>query len=172
MTTATNLYQIQNNYQELFEELDQMVLNDDFSPEDLKLLMQQLEINEAELKEKADAYAAVIRRKKSEADFLKSEAKRLNELASAELKKANMLQERITQALQSRGLNKLESAHFRFGFRTSKAVEIISEEMVPESYQAIKISKSPDKMAIKQAIQSGTEIPGAMLVERKSLQIK
>lgn len=44
--------------------------------------------------------------------------------------------------------------------------------LIPNEYQRTTIKVEPDKTAIKQAIQSGHNVPGAHLEQRKSIRIK
>ena len=57
-------------------------------------------------------------------------------------------------------------------WRRSEAVEIDNEEEVPKEYLKEKITYTPDKTLIKQAIKEGKEVKGARLIERNNLQIK
>ena len=60
----------------------------------------------------------------------------------------------------------------QIAWRKSEAVEIDNEELLPKEYLKEKITYTPDKTAIKEAIKSGKEVQGAKLVKRNNLQIK
>lgn len=171
-TTRTSLYVIENQYAELF---DRLIIAADglMNDEERAQLEADLLINEQEFTEKADAYAAVIRQKEARAEFLKSEAKRLQEAAKAELAQAEYLQTKISEAMRNRGLDKAETAHYRLSFRRSEAVELsVPADQLPGLYQRTELVYSADKAAIKTALKLGTQIPGAVLSVRQNLQIK
>ena len=67
---------------------------------------------------------------------------------------------------------KAEDGTFKASFRKSKAIEILDEAQIPAEFMAEKITYTPNKTAIKSAIESGREVPGAKQVERQNLQIK
>lgn len=67
---------------------------------------------------------------------------------------------------------KAEDGTFKASFRKSKAIEILDEAQIPAEFMAEKITYTPNKTAIKSAIESGQEVPGAKQVERQNLQIK
>ena len=46
------------------------------------------------------------------------------------------------------------------------------ENEVPEEYKTVKVTKTVDKAAIKNAIKSGKEIPGAHIETSETIQIK
>lgn len=93
------------------------------------------------------------------------------------------------QALQNKAKRMLEKLQFDLNgetfkctevsvsYRKSKAVEIIDEqafkdfEFYPE-YVTVKTEISPNKTAIKEAIERGEVIHGCAIVERQNIQVK
>lgn len=57
-------------------------------------------------------------------------------------------------------------------WRKSEAVEIENENDIPKKYMTKKITLTPNKTKIKEAIKGGAEVKGCKLVERQNLQIK
>lgn len=136
------------------------------------LLMEELN-NEA-LMAKADATCWVIDRIRGQAAFRKQQAQRLAELAKADQSRADSLEESLVLVL-----TRLRPASTRFSFdhheltsRRSAAVEIEDESALGEEWVTVTTTTKPDKLAIKQALQGGTEVPGAKLVQRRSWSIK
>ena len=165
---SKSLYEIQTEYQILFDTLEQA---DGLPPEQMAELMALLDINEAEFRAKAEAYAATIRAKGARAEELRKEAKRLTDWAKTEEALADRLTDRIMAAMLSQGVKKAETEHFRFGLRSSEAVEVeIDPSELPAAYRRMKFEA--DKQAIKAALERGEEIAGARLVARQSLQIR
>jgi hypothetical protein len=61
-------------------------------------------------------------------------------------------------------------------YTSSRAVEVVSntdfELFIREHPEYSRVEISPDKTAIKNAIESGEVIPGCAIVERQNMQIK
>lgn len=64
------------------------------------------------------------------------------------------------------------SSRVQVKYTKSTAVEVNEDfwEFAPDDY--IRTKKEPDKTAIKDALKAGKVIPGAELVERKTIQVK
>lgn len=64
--------------------------------------------------------------------------------------------------------------NFQVSYRSSSAVEILDVSAIPSEFMKTpKIPEpAPDKTAIKDAIKSGQEVPGARIEERQNIQIK
>lgn len=169
------LYEIETEFADLFARLEAMANaeQDESSFEETEALLKELEINRDELQRKAGAYAARIGQKESRAEYLKSEAKRLGKMAEQEQREADFLKERITKALISQDLKKVETDHHKLSLRSSVSVLIsVPTDQLPEAYQRVTVKAEPDKQSIKQALQAGMSVPGAHLVEKQSLQIR
>lgn len=165
------LYEIENDYSELLNRLDELCAQEEITPETLGELNALLVINQEEFTQKAEAYASVSRQKKARAEYLKNEAKRLTKMAQAEEAAAEMLKERISGAMLVMGLEKAETAHYKLSLRKSSKVEIqVPVEELATEYQRITIA--PDKAAIKAARKAGKYVYGAYLYETKTLSIR
>jgi hypothetical protein len=57
-------------------------------------------------------------------------------------------------------------------WRKSEAVEITDEFKVPDQFIKIEQVSKIDKLAIKENIKAGEEVPGAVLVTRQNLTVK
>lgn len=81
--------------------------------------------------------------------------------------KALMLREWLSGALDG---EKMETPKVKVSYRKSTAVEV--DDRLPKKWCSKKIVYTPDKVAIKTAIQNGKRITGAKIVERQNIQIK
>jgi hypothetical protein len=106
-----------------------------------------------------------------EAEALKAEIKRLQSRAKAEERMADWLYGYVAQHGLKEG-EKLSDTVISYSWRKSSSVEIVDELALPENCIKVVITKTPDKIAIKAIIKAGTEVPGAVLVEKQNLQIK
>lgn len=172
-----SLYIIQSEHQAILDQVQELVQNTELDAEQLQIqldiLQEKLTINAGEFQQKAEAYAAVIKDKQNRVAFLKSEAKRLLSMATAEESVIGRLQDRILSAMQAQGITKAETDHFKFGLRNNQSVEItVDATALPALFQRTKLTHEADKPAIKAALERGEIIPGAGLVTRQSLQIR
>ena len=78
----------------------------------------------------------------------------------------------LTSCMESVGKDKVETVKARISFRKSVQVQIEDEAALPADYVTTTVTKSPDKTAIKKAIQGGQDVTGASLIEKRNIQIK
>lgn len=100
---------------------------------------------------------------------LKAERDAFDERLKAAQKKADALKQYLANAL---GGEKFTADECVVSFRRSASVCVFDEQALPAAYITEKITRSPDKAAIKAAIKSGAEVPGAALVDNLNVQIK
>lgn len=110
-----------------------------------------------------------LRRMLRTARWAEGQAKAVKEM-EADLKerrarfeaKADQIRHIVQWALGEIGLDKLTAPDFTASIReTPPAVVIADETLIPDEY--VRITRAPDKMAIKEALKAGAVIPGADL---------
>lgn len=131
-----------------------------------------LDALETERNAKLEGVALYIKSLEAEADAIKAEEKALAERRAVREKKAERLRRYLSDSMQALGDTKLETARVALSFRKSESVVIEDQSALPVEFIKVKMTETPDKVAIKKAIKSGTEVAGAALVENKNLQIK
>lgn len=52
-----------------------------------------------------------------------------------------------------------------------KSVEITDQSQIPSDFIKVKMEQTIDKIAIKQAIEAGQDVPGAVLVQGRSVRV-
>lgn len=133
---------------------------------------QALAISEEQFAEKAYDYGHVILNLDYTVEVIKNEIERLTRLK----KSAENAQKRVKGALVSAMVQldhpTVETPTMRLSLRHSTATEVTDLDQVPNEYKTAKVEVVADKTAIKKAIQSGDDVPGARLIENVSLQIK
>ena len=156
---------------EINEEFQNWLLKvEDNEGEVTEELMTEFENISCDFEVKAEAYAVLIKQKRAETEALKAEKDRLGERQAQAEKTADRLAERLTNALNLFGKDKFETIKCKVSFRTSKCVEITDETLIPDEF--FKITKTPCKADIKTAINEGKEVNGAIITEKKNIQIK
>ena len=125
---------------------------------------------EAEASEKIEATALYLRELDAEAKAAKEEADRMLARVKSMQKRSDYLKAMLLDALHATG--KLKTGRVTVSIRTTKAVEIAEGADLPEAYTTVKTTVSPNKVAIKQALLDGVEVPGCHIEERESVQIR
>ena len=125
---------------------------------------------EAEASEKIEATALYLRELDAEAKAAKDEADRMIARVKSMQKRSDYLKSMLLDALHATG--KVKTSRVTVSIRTTKAVEIAEGADLPEAYTTVKTTVSPNKIAIKQALLDGVEVPGCSLEARESVSIR
>lgn len=157
-----NLFNINAELYEVYNEIENN--GGEMTPE----LEATLEITEAERLTKGEGYVYVIKQLRSQSDMIKSEIKRLQELAKRYENSADTLADTLLQSVVAHG--QIKTAFVTISSRKSKSVTITDESLLGAEFMRIKTE--PNKTAIKEAIEAGQEVQGALIVENYSLNIR
>ena len=157
-----NLFNIDAELYEVYSEIENN--GGEMTPE----LEAALEITEAERMTKGEGYVYVMKQLRSKADLLRAEAKRLTEIARQYESSADKLGDRLLQSVIAHG--QIKTAFVTISTRKSKSVSITDESLLEADFWRIKAE--PNKTAIKEALESGQEVAGALIVENYSLNIR
>lgn len=134
---------------------------------------EKLESLELERDRKIEGIALWVKNLDAEAKAYKEEKESFAQKQKVAENKAKSLKEFLSHYLDGTAF---KSTKVNVSFRNSKAVDVFSmDELMNyddcDSY--LKYSEpTPDKTAIKNAINSGVEIPGCRIVENSNIQIK
>lgn len=112
---------------------------------------------------KIDAIGHVIRKKESEIDFIKSEEQRLKKRKQSIENSIARLKNYIKDVMITNELQNIKGAISTLYLRPSEVIDIIDENQIPPQYVEEKITKTPQKKLIKEAIKNGEIVPGASL---------
>lgn len=159
-----NLYQINQKYIDLAIRLE----NEELTPE----IEQELFISEQEFKDKSIAYCCVTEGINSEIKAIDELIEKLQAKKKAKQKTIDTLKKRVLSAMEIFGIYKIESPIMKLSIRKTSSVEIVNQNQLPEEFIRTKTETAPDKIKIKNALEEGQEINGAILIYNTSLQIK
>lgn len=131
-----------------------------------------LEVVEAEAHEKIEGAALYVREIGHDIDALKDEIDRLSKRKRALEKRTVFIKDLMLEGLDALKAQGLKTPCITVSVRTSKAVELDADalDVLPEGF--IRIKREADKAAIKAAIEGGFEVPGAHLVENRSVTMR
>lgn len=125
---------------------------------------------EAQAAEKIEATALYLRELDAEAKAAKEEADRMLARVKSMQKRSDYLKAMLLDALHATG--KVKTGRVTVSIRTTQAVSVDEGANLPEAYTTVKTTVSPNKVAIKQALLDGVEVPGCHIEERESVQIR
>ena len=121
--------------------------------------------------DKVDNFALFVRMESARADALKAEAARLASKARTAAGRIAYLKEKYLDAMQRNGLRQVRGQVYALSVRATDVVTITNEAVLPERYVVEKTTIMPDKLAIKDALKKGEDIPGAILDKSYSLRV-
>lgn len=143
----------------------------DVDPETGEILnADNLHAVEAEASDKVEATALYLRELDAEAKAAKDEADRMLARVKSMQKRSDYLKAMLLNALHATG--KVKTGRVTVSIRTTQAVEIEEGANLPEAYTTVKTTVNPNKVAIKQALLDGVEVPGCHLEARESVSIR
>ena len=108
----------------------------------------------------------------AEAAAIKAEEENLRKRRQVAENKAESVKRWLTYALQG---EKFKTPRLALSWRKSETVELkpdMDPATLPLAFQAIKVTVSPDKAKLKEALKAGAVIEGVELVEHQNLQVK
>ena len=171
------LYEITGRYKALFDEFDDSDIEDEGV---LQAYFDTLESIEGEFEEKAENIAVFIKTLNAEAEAIKNEKQKLEARMKAKENKAKWLKNYLLNAMNAIGSKKIETAKVKITTRlNAESVKCSDEQNCMEwlmknnqfdllGYKPPEFSKSK----VKDAINSGLEIPYCELVRTQSVIIK
>lgn len=162
-----NLYQIENEIDSLVEQGYQEFIDEEtgvFDEQGFQIALAQLNL---EKDRKIENIGLAIKNLSADIEQLKAEEQALYTRRKSKEKKAERLKNFLCWILDG---ERFETAKIDLRFRTAEKVNIVKEEYLTDEYK--KITVTPNRLAIKQAIKAGKEVAGAELVTTQSLQIK
>ena len=165
------LYEFTKKGKELYELLTAELPEDEEQQEILERIIADT-MESIGIEEKLESYAAVINQLSADVDMLKREETRLaNRRKTIESNIARM-KGAVMGYMDAIGSTKEKAGTFTISFRKSNIVDIENTELIPDEYIKIVTEPKLDKVAMKNAMKDGITIPGASLVESRSVQIK
>ena len=130
----------------------------------------ELHAVEAEAADKIEATALYLRELDAEAKAAKDEADRMIARVKSMQKRSDYIKSMLLDALHATG--KVKTVRVTVSIRTTQAVEVSEGANLPEAYTTVKTTVTPNKVAIKQALLDGVEVPGCSLEARESVSIR
>lgn len=156
------LYDLTDKYQQLLTLAD----------EDSDAFADTLEaINDA-IEDKAEGYAVVDGKLKSDEDYLASEIKRLQARKKSISNNRKRLKESLYDSMKMTGNQKIKTPNYTIWVQNNPiSVNILDEDKLDKKF----FEEQPDKLnknLVKEAIENGEEVGGAELSQTEGVRIK
>lgn len=133
------------------------------------LNLQQFEALQMERDAKIEGMCCYIKNKLAEADAIDAEAYTLSHRSGVIRKEVERCKAYLAGALYG---EKFETPRCKITWRKSEVCNVLSMEEIPDEYKRTKVTVDADKTAIKKAIKSGMEIPGAEVIQKLNMTLK
>jgi hypothetical protein len=163
----TQLYVLAQEYRVAADKLADLDLDEQTVADTLEALSGDLEV-------KATATAMVVRNMLSLAEQIRQAEEAMGQRRRALEGRAKRLNAYLLETMQFAGIQRIESPHFVLSVKTNPAsVEVFDPAQIPAAY--VHQPEPPpvvDKIAIRQALATGHDVPGARLVRGVRLEIR
>lgn len=131
--------------------------------------LQQFEALQMERGQKIEGMCCYIKNKIAEAQAIDAEIDTLSYRSGAIKKEVDRCKGYLAGALYG---EKFETPRCKITWRKSEICNVLSMEAIPDEYKRTKVTVDADKTAIKKAIKSGMEIPGAEVIQKLNMTLK
>lgn len=162
---AMRLYDISDSYAQL-----QYMLED---AEDASAILDTLESIEDLFDSKVENIVKLMRSKMADHAAVKAERERLKKMEDRIAKQVDWLEHYVETNMKLVGRDEVKSNLFSIKLRLNPpSLDITDETVIPDKFKRIELVTKYDKVAMKEAIAAGEEVPGTSIRQEKSLQIK
>ncbi|HEY8037814.1 MAG TPA: siphovirus Gp157 family protein [Methylobacter sp.] len=163
-----SLYELSANY---LQALD--FLTDPEMDLPIETVNDTLEALGGELEDKAINVAKFFRNMEATADAIKVAEANMAKRRKALENRVQWLKNYIKGNMEVCGISNIECPHFKLSIQKNPAiVNVLDEDAIPAQFKEAVISWKIDKTAIKDAIKSGSVVPGTELISSTRLSIK
>lgn len=138
---------------------------------DIEALDNLMQAKQQTLERGLESLCKIRARKEADIAALVAESKRMKEKAEKEARALDRLEQYIMNMFKRSGEKKFTAGTWTIGTRMSNSVWVSPDFNVAE-YMRTTTTSVPDKMAIRDALNAGTKIEGAYMVEKENLSIK
>lgn len=160
-----NLYELEGNLLHVVE------LANSAKPEDQQLLADTIESLQDSIADKAIGYGKVINQLVADEKQLANKIKHDQERMRALSNNISRLKLALQHGMETAGKDKIKDIDLSIWIQNNPvSVAVTDDKLIPGEFT--EVEKKLNKTAIKQALNDGEEVPGAKLVQTRSIRIK
>jgi len=168
MTTTVEL--AKSPLWEIEEDLEALLDSLDVCPEELREeLSQKIEVYVGKLTSKVDSIAGVLKSLEAVQENAKNEIDRLRAREKSAERAYNRLESYLLEVLRKKEGRTLKGKFNTFGIRTSEALVITNESLVPAQWKSVIQTVTIPKDPVKRALKQGIEVPGTAILVHEHL---
>lgn len=165
---SPTLYEISQTYREALD-----VLTDPENDLPAEVIADTLEGLQGTLEDKSIAVAQFFKNLEATAAAIKHAEMQMAARRKAIENRVASMKDYLKQNMESCGITRIESPWFALSIaKNPAAVDVFDEAAVPAEYKEEIVTVKIDKTGIKRAIESGTDVPGAVLTRGTRLSIR
>lgn len=166
--SSTPLYELSQDYRQALD-----TLTDPENDLPAEVIADTLEGLQGTLEDKAVNVAKFFKNLEATAEAIKQAEQRMSHRRKAIESRVAALKDYLKLNMEACGITKIESPWFNLAIQKNPAaVEITDENTIPDAFVEILTTRKIDKAGIKQAIEAGTDVPGAVLTRGTRLAIR
>ncbi len=166
-----HLYELTHEYKQVQQLCDSADLSD---PAVLEAVSNALADVQDDLNKKAQAVAHIIKNKGGDIAVIDAEIERLQAMKKSRLASQQWLEDYLLRNMQTCEIKEISCPLFTIKLKDNPPSVVVDDEsLIPHEYMRVPVPKpSPDKTAIKKAIQEGADIPGCHVEQKQRIEIK
>lgn len=162
-----SLYELAEDYRQALENLTDPELD---LPHEV--IADTLEGLQGSVEDKAVNVAKFFKNLEATAEAIKQAEQRMSQRRKAIEHRAASMKDYLKTNMEACGITKIESPWFTLAIQKNPAaVEITDEDSLPDDFVEIVTTRKIDKTSIKQTIEAGADVPGAVLTRGTRLAI-
>ncbi len=163
-----SLYELSQDYRQALE-----TLTDPENDLPAEVIADTLEGLQGTLEDKAIAVAQFFKNLEATAVAIRDAEQRMSQRRKAIENRVASMKIYLKESMESCGISKIESPWFALSIaKNPAAVDVFDEAAVPAEYKEEIVTVKINKTGIKRAIESGAEVPGAVLTRGTRLAIR
>lgn len=160
-----NLYELEGNLLHVVE------LANSAKPEDQQLFADTIESLQDSIADKAIGYGKVINQLVADEKQLADKIKHDQERKRALTNNISRLKLALQHGMETAGKDKIKDIDLSIWIQNNPvSVAVTDDKLIPGEFT--EVEKKLNKAAIKRALNEGEEVPGAKLVQTRSIRIK
>jgi predicted nuclease with TOPRIM domain len=164
------LYELTDQFSDLYQAA--ITAGDDPEDEVKEAFKTQLESLEMEFEQKLGGCVKILRSIESDQKACEEEAKRLTGRGRALKNRVASLSEYMEECMVGTGIRQLKTSLFTATIQLNPASVVIDDiNAIPEEFTKLR-PREVSKLAIKEELEGGGDVPGARLVRKESLRIR
>lgn len=166
--TAITLYELSQDYRQALEALTDPELD-----VPAEVIADTLEGLQGTLEDKAVNVAKFLKNLEATAQAIKDAELRMAARRKTIENRVTSMKTYLKDNMEACGIQRIESPWFVLAIQKNPvAVEILDEGLIPDTFVELVTTRKIDKMAIKKAIESGSEVSGVALSQGTRLAIR